>query len=576
YAGLHVFDSTGAVQESWFQLSEHGIAIAVDECEAVYPLTIDPVVQEAYLKASNPDALDAFGSAVAISGDRAVVGCWRERSQATGIDGDGADNSAFNAGAAYAFHRVAGAWVQDGYLKASNTDAEDRFGHAIAISGDLIVVGASGEASNSIGVNGNQLDNSAPNAGAAYVFENQGGAWQQVAYLKASNASVGDYFGSAVAIDGERIVVGARGEGSSSVGVDGDQANNSAGASGAAYVFERVAGAWTQVAYLKAHNTGSGDNFGAACALAGDRILIGAPLEDSSGTGVDGADNNDVDRAGAAYSFVRVGGIWSQDGYFKSTAPGIRDEFGQTLTITDDWAVVGTPGIDGPSGTFEDAEQGAAYAYRAIGGSWEFVQEILPLTTFGQQLFASSVCLLGSRLYVGAALDSSEVNAEVDSFGRNHEFSAGAVYVFDWNGVAWVQQRTVRATYQGGGDGFGSSAQATPSYLIVGAPGEDSGLAGVDRDPSDDSMTLAGAAYIFNFDVPSENFCGPSAHNLSGRSATISYSGSLSVASNDFVLHADGMTTQRLGYFLSSRTQGWYVQPGGARGNLCLGGTSPI
>jgi hypothetical protein len=127
--------------------------------------------QQAYLKASNTDAGDGFGSSVAISGDTVVVGAYAERSKATGVNGDQSDNSARSAGAAYVFVRSAGVWTQQAYLKASNTDALDYFGRSVSISGDTVVVGAYGEKSNATGVNGDQSNNSASRAGAAYVFD---------------------------------------------------------------------------------------------------------------------------------------------------------------------------------------------------------------------------------------------------------------------------------------------------------------------------------------------------------------------------------------------------------------------
>ena len=124
-----------------------------------------------YLKASNTDADDWFGYSVAVSGDTVVVGAYLEASSATGVNGDGSDNSANNAGAAYIFGRSGGVWSQQAYLKASNTAAGDLFGVSVAISGDTVVVGASGEDSSATGVNGDGSDNSASYAGAAYVFE---------------------------------------------------------------------------------------------------------------------------------------------------------------------------------------------------------------------------------------------------------------------------------------------------------------------------------------------------------------------------------------------------------------------
>ena len=108
---------------------------------------------------------------MAVSGDTVVVGALYEDSSATGVNGNGGDNSAASAGAAYVFGRSGGVWSQQAYLKASNTAAGDLFGVSVAISGDTVVVGASGEDSSATGVNGDGSDNSASYAGAAYVFE---------------------------------------------------------------------------------------------------------------------------------------------------------------------------------------------------------------------------------------------------------------------------------------------------------------------------------------------------------------------------------------------------------------------
>ena len=118
-------------------------------------------------------------TSVAVSrsrGDTIVVGVRHEDSNATGVDGNQANNSAGDAGAAYMFVRSGGGWSQQAYLKASNTDGGDEFGHSVAVSGDTVVVGAWREKSNSTGVDGDQANNSPGDAGAAYMFVRSGGA----------------------------------------------------------------------------------------------------------------------------------------------------------------------------------------------------------------------------------------------------------------------------------------------------------------------------------------------------------------------------------------------------------------
>jgi hypothetical protein len=168
-----------------------------------------------------------------------VVGADGENSNATGVNGDQADNTAGNSGAAYVFIRSGTTWSQQAYLKASNTGAGDLFGNAVGVSGDTVVVGAWQEDSNATGVDGNQANESEFAAGAAYVFVRAGGGtnWTQQAYLKASNTGAGDAFGRSVAVSGDTVLVGADGESSSATGVNGNQDDNSAADSGAAYVF---------------------------------------------------------------------------------------------------------------------------------------------------------------------------------------------------------------------------------------------------------------------------------------------------------------------------------------------------
>jgi hypothetical protein len=123
------------------------------------------------------------------------------------------------------------------YIKASNTDADDYFGLSVSLSGDTLAVGAPLEASSARGVNGDQSDNRAPDSGAVYVFVRSGGAWSQQAYIKASNSEAGDFFGGSVALSGESLAVGAFWESSRAQGVGGDQSDNSASRSGAAYLY---------------------------------------------------------------------------------------------------------------------------------------------------------------------------------------------------------------------------------------------------------------------------------------------------------------------------------------------------
>src|SRR5262249_20709305 len=128
-------------------------------------------------------------------------------------------------------------WSQQGYLKASDTRAFDGFGNSVGVASDTVVVGAPAAAGNAAAVNDNLTNSGTSRSGATYVFVRKGAIWTQQAYLKASNAASQDYFGNSVAVSGDTVVVGARWEDSNATGVNGDQSDNSASDSGAAYVF---------------------------------------------------------------------------------------------------------------------------------------------------------------------------------------------------------------------------------------------------------------------------------------------------------------------------------------------------
>jgi hypothetical protein len=398
--------------------------------------------QQAYLKASNAEAFDQFGNSVAISGDTIVVG---------------ASEHAHSSGAAYVFVRGGESWTEQAYLRASNPDGSessgyDAFGFDVGISDDTIVVGAPGEASAARGVNDTtigQADNSARDSGAAYVFRRSGNGWSQQAYLKASNTDSSDYFGMRVAISHDTIVVGAQREGSAAKGVNDTtigQANNSATASGAAYVFVRNGESWTQQAYLKASNTDVWDNFGSSVAISDDTIVVGAAGEDSAATGVNPAvsqGDNSATGSGAAYVFVRHDGNWSQQAYLKASNTRFDNLFGIGVGISGDAIVVGA--------YLEDS------AARGVND-----------TTIGQ--------------------------------GDNSAAASGAAYLFIRSGTSWTQQAYLKASNTDPGDRFGQGVAISDGTIVVGTWFEASAAIGVNDTTigqADNSATGSGAAYIF-------------------------------------------------------------------------------
>lgn len=350
--------------------------------------------QQAYVKASNTEAGDQFGSSVALStdGNTLAVGAIAEDSFATGIDGDQANNAGTNTGAVYVFTRIGAVWTQQAYIKASNPDFSDNFGRAVALGagGDTLAVSAPGEDSNATGINGDQANDQAGASGAVYVFVRAGSTWSQQAYVKASNTGASDLFGTGISVsgnisssalalstDGNTLVVGAAAEDSNATGINGDGTNNAAGGSGAAYVFVRTGTVWSQQAYVKASNTGAGDEFGFAVALSGDgnTLIVGAPGEDSNAKGLNGDQtNNSLAANGAAYVFKRSGSTWAQSAYAKPTNAGVvlnSFRLGEAVAANSDGSLfaAGAIGEDGNAtgvnGTVTglNAAAGAVYMY---------------------------------------------------------------------------------------------------------------------------------------------------------------------------------------------------------------------
>lgn len=275
----------------------------------VFTRTASNWSEQARIKAPNIDQSDLFGGAVALSADGntlAVGAVGEDSSTNTNLN----DNTMLNPGAVYVYTRSGGIWSPFSYIKASNVGNDDLFGTAVALSGDgkTLAVGARNEDSTSAL---DQTDNAASNAGAVYLYtlNNLGTAWLQQAYIKASNAGPDDSFGSSVALshNGNTLVVGAPGEGSNAVGVEGDQGNDVLPFSGAVYLFTRSSDVWSQQAYIKASNTGADDAFGAdspGLSDDGNTLAVGAANEDGIDTGIGGdASSNSAVHAGAVYLY---------------------------------------------------------------------------------------------------------------------------------------------------------------------------------------------------------------------------------------------------------------------------------
>jgi FG-GAP repeat len=505
YGELKAWDAEGKNLPARFLAQSEGVRLMVDARGARYPVTVDPLAQQAYLKASNTEANDGFGHSVAVSGDTVVVSAYGEASNATGINGDQSDNSAGNAGAAYVFVRSGGTWSQQAYLKASNTEGIDLFGYSVAVSGDTVVVGAYGEGSKATGIDGDQSDNTAALAGAAYVFVRSGGTWSQQAYLKASNTEANDLFGYSVAVSGDTVVVGAFSEDSKATGINGDQSDNTAAFAGAAYVFVRSGGTWSQQAYLKASNTEANDLFGYSVAVSGDTVVVGAFEESSNATGINGGQtDNSAAFSGAAYVFVRSGTNWAQQAYLKASNTETGDNFGVSLAVSGDTVVVGanyedskTTGISGDQSDNNAPASGAAYVFVRSGATWNQQAYLKASNTEAEDDFGYSVAVSGDTVVVAANYESSNATGINGDQSDNNALFSGAAYVFVRDGVTWTQQAYLKASNTGADDNFGISVAVSDNTVVVGADYEASNATGINGDQSDNDALDSGAAYIF-------------------------------------------------------------------------------
>lgn len=379
------------------------------------------------IKASNADSDDQFGYSVALSSDGSTLaaGAWQEASNSL----NQSDNSSPGAGAVYLFTRdgVSGAWSQQAYLKAPNAGAGDHFGRSVALSddGNTLVVGAPDEDSNG----SSQSDNSATNAGAIYTFVRSAGSWSHQAYLKASTAAADEGLGNALSISSDGTVLAA----GASLEDDGFNSNN-----GAVYLFSYGV-SWTETAVLRASNAGTNDNFGTSVAITGDgnTLVVGAPLEDSDGSGV----NDNALNTGAAYVFVNSGG-WVEQEMLKATVVGAFDQFGISVAID------------------------------SIGG------DVLAIGANRED---------GSATGVGG---DPQLNTVLD---------AGAAYIFIREIGGWLQHTYLKPTNTGFGDRFGSALamSADGQTLLVSATYEDSTAIGIGGNETNNSATNAGAVYLY-------------------------------------------------------------------------------
>ena len=395
----------------------------------IFRRTGDTWQQENYIKASNPRANGSFGGVVRLSGDGSTlaVGSAGETGGSAGINGDQSSANLNTAGAVYVFKRTAnGSWEQEAYVKASNARANSYFGSTVSLSkdGSVLAVGANEESSNAKGINGDQSNQSLTRAGAVFVFKRTNGNWVQDAYIKASNTSAQAQFGSGVSLssDGKKLAVSSPLESSNAVGINGNEANTSANYAGAVYIFSDNNGSWSQEAYIKASNTKADQRFGDGIYLSGDgtTLAVGAPLEKSNATGVNGIQTNtSLNYAGAVYIFRNENGQWSQEAYIKASNTRASAQFGSEVTLSRDGSVLAVTALgESSNATLINQNQantsmawsGAVYVFKRINNNnWEQEAYVKASNTNANSYFGTGISLnaTGSMLAIGSSWENS-------------------------------------------------------------------------------------------------------------------------------------------------------------------------
>jgi hypothetical protein len=375
-------------------------------------IDIDSFSCEQKITAGDAQANDEFGQSVSISGNVAIVGAYLE------------DAGGVTAGAAYIFEKSGGIWAQTEKLVASDAEAGDEFGWSVSISGNVAIVGASRE------------DTEGNNAGAAYIFEKSGGTWTETQKLTAGDAEASDFFGESVSVSGNVAIVGANGEDTG--GAD----------AGAAYIFEKSGGVWTETAKLVASDAEASDNFGKSVAVSGNVAIVGANGEDTGGAG-----------AGAAYIFEKSGGVWTETEKLVASDAEAGDGFGYSVSVSGNVAIVGAY-LEDTGGS----NAGAAYIYEKSGGTWIQTKKLIAGNAETFDLFGRSVSVSGNVVIVGAIGEDTGGSAAGAAYIYDNTLEVPCLAVGAVTGATTISPNRITAA---GGDALGALSIATGLIFVT-------------------------------------------------------------------------------------------------------------
>lgn len=363
-------------------------------------------------------ASNNFGDSVYIEGDRAVIGAQNE----------------INGGVAYIFDFNGNFWEETQLIRPLNGLPGDKFGSAVSLSGDRILIGASNN------------DNIDTNAGSAYVFDLINGSWVQTVQLLASDGASGDFFGDSVSLDADTAVVSSR----------NDDDNGSG--SGSVYVFGWDGANWQQIDKLKASDAAQGDNFGYSVSLFNTRLLIGSTGDDDNGSS-----------SGSAYIFDKINSVWQQSNKLIALDGASGDGFGRSVSLSNNRALIGAYRDDDGG-----SSSGSAYVFDLSGITWSQSAKLVALDAMADDFFGQSVSLFNDRALVGAYKDD---NLSTDS---------GSAYIFELSGITWSQTDKLLANDADTNDWFGFSVGLSGNTILIGSYLDD------------DTGSGSGSAYVYD------------------------------------------------------------------------------
>jgi hypothetical protein len=411
--------------------------------------------------ATDRAAFDSYGYSVSISGDYAIVGAKQEDHNAAG--------SQFldKAGAAYILKNNSGTWTVVQKLVAPDRAKNDEFGYSVAISGDYAIVGAPRKTVK-VGFDMQAY------AGAAYLFKNTSGTWKTLGKLLAEEPKFGDEFGYSVAISANYAIVGAPYD---DVSVNGGTPQSN---KGSAQIYKRDSINWSFDQTITGGFGGPNNHFGLSVGISGDYAIVGEPLNGTT------APVNYV-KAGSAYIFFRGSiGTWKQTQFLNASDKTAGDEFGNSVAISGDYAIVGAMLEDhNSSGGSNLSKAGSAYIFKRNGNTWTQAKKIVASDREASDMFGVSVSISGDYAIVGA------YNEDHDKAGGNTFTDAGSAYIFKNTAGSWAQLHKIVASDRGGYNLFGYSVAISGDYAIAGAYSESEDEAG------GNNLAAAGASYIF-------------------------------------------------------------------------------